>query len=146
MKIHQIDIDTAFLNGELNEEIFIEPPPGCNDFKTNQVCKLKKSLYGLKQAPRTWNLTLVKFLNDYGLTQIKSDSCVFLDSNLIVAIYVDDIIIAGKNMNQISEFKKKISVRFNTKDLGEVNFILKIKLRKFLKVVGKFINRIILMI
>jgi len=84
----------------------------------------------LKQAPRAWNLTLVKFLNDYGLTQIKSDSCVFLDSNLIVAIYVDDIIIAGKNMNQISEFKKKISVRFNTKDLGEVNFILKIKVEK----------------
>ena len=48
LKVHQIDIDTAFLNGELNEEIFIEFPSGCNDFKTNQVCKLKKSLYGLK--------------------------------------------------------------------------------------------------
>ena len=57
LKVHQIDIDTAFLNGELNEDIYIEPPPGCNDFNTKQVCKLKKYLKGLRQAPSAWNLT-----------------------------------------------------------------------------------------
>ena len=124
--VHQIDIATAFLNGTLEEEIYIEPPPGSN-FKENHVCKLKKSLYGLKQAPRSWNSTLVKFLQEYGLSQCKSDVCVFINNHLIVAIYVDDIIIACKYIEYINDFKTKISERFKTKDLGQANFVLKIK-------------------
>ena len=130
LEVHQVDIDTAFLNGILEEEIYVEAPPGCDICKPNQVCKLKRSLYGLKQAPRAWNSTLVKFLIDFGLTQAKSDICVFVNKHLIVAIYVDDIIIAGKNIENINAFKRSISQRFKTKDLGKANYVLKIKVEQ----------------
>ena len=133
LKIHQIDIDTAFLNGNLEEEVYIEAPPGCDICQEDQVCKLKKSLYGLKQASRTWNATLIKFLNEYGLKQLKSDVCVFVNKHLIVAIYVDDLIIASKDEKDIIEFKNSISNKFNTKDLGEANYVLKIKVEQIPK-------------
>lgn len=130
LEVHQIDIDTAFLNGKLEEEIYVEAPPGCNICPTNQVCKLNKSLYGLKQAPRAWNTTLVKFLSEYGLTQLKSDVCVFVNKHLILAIYVDDLVIAGKNADNINNFKMAISRRFKAKDLGKINYVLKIKVEQ----------------
>ncbi len=129
--IHQVDINTAFLNGDLDEEVYVENPPGCEGvFNKENVCKLQKSLYGLKQAPRAWNKTLVKFLSEFGLIQLKSDVCVFTNKELIVAIYVDDIIIASKNLNRIIDFKQKLSTKFKTQDLGEANYILKIKVEK----------------
>ena len=128
--VHQVDINTAFLNGDLEEEIFIEPPPGIVKYKKDEVCKLHKALYGLKQAPRAWNKSLVQFLSDFGLMQLKSDVCVFVNQELIVAIYVDDIIIASKDLNKIVLFKKQLGVRFKTKDLGEVNYVLKIRVER----------------
>lgn len=130
LSVHQVDINTAFLNGYLDEEIYVEIPPGRDSFNKQKVCRLKKSLYGLKQAPRAWNIMLVKFLSEFGLTQLSSDVCVFTNKQLIVAIYVDDIIIAGKNLKEIIEFKTKISKRFKTKDLGEANYVLKIKVEQ----------------
>ena len=127
--VHQIDINTAFLNGELNEEIYVEKPPG-TELEKDKVLRLKKSLYGLKQAPRSWNTTLVKFLNEFGLKQLKTDVCVFTNHHLIIAIYVDDILIVSKNLEKIIEFKTEISKKFKTKDLGEANFVLKIKMEK----------------
>ncbi len=130
LHVHQIDINTAFLNGTLEEEVYVEPPPGTNICQPNQVLKLKRSLYGLKQSPRAWNATLVKFLNKFGLTQIKSDSCVFVNKYIMLAIYVDDIIILSKQLEKIVEFKKAISEKFKTKDLGKVNYVLKIKVEE----------------
>ena len=88
MIIHQMDVDTAFLNGDLEDEVYIEPPAGvkCNN---NEILKLNKSLYGLKQAPYEWNKKLVFVLNELGLQQAKSDVCVFYNSKVIVAVYVD---------------------------------------------------------
>ncbi len=94
------------------------------------LCELQKSLYGLKQAPRAWNKTLVKFLSELGLIQLKSDVCVFTNKELIVEIYVDDIIIASKNLNRIIDFKQKLSLKLKTQDLGEANYILKIKVER----------------
>jgi hypothetical protein len=128
MEVHQIDIDTAFLNGILSEEVYIESPPGCDICNKNQVCKLNRALYGLKQAPYEWNKTLVKFLCDFGLRQLKSDMCIFVNTNLIIAVYVDDICIASKNIKHIIEFKEAISLEFKIKDLGFVNFVLGIKI------------------
>ena len=128
--VHQIDIDTAFLNGELEEETYVEPPPGITKFDENKVCKLKRSLYGLKQAPRAWNKALVNFLSEFGLKQLKSDVCLFVNESIIIAIYVDDIIITSKHLDQIVEFKNKILNKFKAKDLGEVKFVLKINIEK----------------
>jgi len=130
MIVHQVDIHTAFLNGDLEEEIFIEPPPGIVTFSKDEVCKLHKALYGLKQAPRAWNKSLVQFLSDFGLIQLKSDVCVFVNTELIVAIYVDDIIIASNELRKIEHFKKQLGDRFKTKDLGEVNYVLKIRVER----------------
>ena len=78
LTIHQIDISTAFLYGELKEEIYIDPPEGLENIsKENKVLKLNRSLYGLKQPPRSWNLTLVKFLNSLNYRQLSSDSAIF---------------------------------------------------------------------
>ena len=125
-----MDIDTAFLNGELEEEVYVDYPPGCQLGEPDQALLLKKSLYGLKQSPRVWNGTFVKFLCETGLSQMKTDVCVFMSKSLIIAVYVDDIIIASKNINTISDFKKKLSTRFKTKDLGEASYVLKIRVEK----------------
>ena len=75
--------------------------------------KLNKALYGLKQAPRLWNKTLVNFLNNLKFQQLITDKCIFVNKDLIIAIYVDDIVIIGR--------KNHISNRFKTKDLGNLN-------------------------
>ena len=126
--VHQLDINTAFLNGDLSEEIYVEAPPGIPKYNKNEVCKLNKALYGLKQASRAWNKKIVDFLCEYGLKQLKTDVCVFVNEYLIVALYVDDIIIESNDINKINEFN--ISKHFKTKDLGEASFILKIKIER----------------
>ncbi|KAK9729049.1 Reverse transcriptase (RNA-dependent DNA polymerase) [Popillia japonica] len=77
LDIVQFDIKTAFLHGELKEEILMEPPPGITT-NTNIVCKLNKSLYGLKQAPRCWNNKFTMFLQDNGFKQCEADKCVYV--------------------------------------------------------------------
>ncbi len=95
--VHQIDISTAFLYGELEEDIYIEPPVGHREMiQKGQVLKLNKALYGLKQASRAWNKTLVDYLKEFNLVQLKTDSCVFVNNSLVLAIYVDDIVIMSK--------------------------------------------------
>lgn len=84
--------------------------------------KLNKALYGLKQAPRLWNKTLVNFLNNLKFQQLITDTCIFVNKDLIIAIYVDDIVIIGR--------KNHISNRFKTKDLGNLNFILGINVER----------------
>ena len=90
--------------------------------------KLNKALYGLKQAPRMWNHTLVKFLNELKFKQLKTDMCIFQNQYLIIAIYVDDIIIMGRESKKIQEFKNHIHTKFKTKDLGKPSFLLGIKI------------------
>ena len=115
-----MDVSTAFLYGELDEEIYIDPPEGFEGkVNKNQVLKLNKALYGLKQAPRKWNETLVKFFKEHNFEQLKTDNCVFQNGKLIIAVYVDDLAILGKD-----EFKRNINKRFKTKDLGLLRNIL----------------------
>ena len=98
MTIDQFDIKTAFLNGNLDETIFMEQPEG---FEVNGdlVCKLNRSLYGLKQAPRTWNKRLESVLKEVGLKVSTSDPCLFISPNkdLFLVIYVDDGLVIGSN-------------------------------------------------
>ena len=131
LKMHHIDISTAFLYGEIDEEVYIEPPEGIKDtLEENVVLKLNKALYGLKQASRSWNKTLVNFLNELGFRQLKSDTCIFYNETLIIAIYVDDIIILSKDIVMIEEFKRQISLKFKTKDLGKLRYVLGISIEQ----------------
>ena len=98
MIIHQMDVVTAFLNGTLNEEIYMEQPPGyVKDGEKWLVCKLRKSLYGLKQSSRCWNTVLREHMESTKFKQCTADPCVFVRSEgtdiTIVAVYVDDLII-----------------------------------------------------
>ena len=79
MIVHQMDVVTAFLNGKLDEEIYMQQPDGYQvSGKGNLVCRLKKSLYGLKQAPRCWNQELKHFMTEVGFTQSSADLCILI--------------------------------------------------------------------
>lgn len=128
--VHQMDVSSAFLNGELSEEVYITQPQcfEANNRK-NLVCKLNKALYGLKQAPRCWNITLDRFLKDSEFIQSTSDSCVYskiLETGEIclVAVYVDDLILVCKSLSVIDDIKESLSNRFLMKDLGQLKYFL----------------------
>lgn len=94
LKIHQLDVVTAFLQGDLEEVIYMDQPDGYND-GSNRVCRLNKAIYGLRQASRQWNIKLDEALKEFGLGRSKNDPCIYFspDSNLIVAVYVDDFLV-----------------------------------------------------
>ncbi|GAA0147929.1 hypothetical protein LIER_07508 [Lithospermum erythrorhizon] len=116
-KLYQIDVKSAFLNGYLEEEVFVEQPPGFEDAKLpNHVFKLDKALYGLKQAPRAWYDRLSKHLIANDFTKGKVDSTVFLKTNgkhiIIVQIYIDDIIFGATNESLCKEFSSMMTSEF----------------------------------
>ena len=128
-EIHQMDVKTAFLNGELDETIHIRQPEGfVVPGKENWVCRLKKSLYGLKQAPRVWHKTLSTFFCHNGFKQLVKDRCVFIRNTngiiIIVSAYVDDLLIITNSVPGLAQFKEQLNARFKMSDLGEAKFIL----------------------
>ena len=131
LKLHQMDITTAFLNGDLKESIYMKQPEGyAIKGKEKLVCKLKKSLYGLKQSPRCWNEALDKHLTKMGFEQTNSDPCVYTASGgelFLIAVYVDDIILAGRSDKRMKEVKDAIAEKFTVKDLGELHHFLGVK-------------------
>lgn len=104
MTLLQFDVKTAFLHGDLEEEIYMEFPAGYNN-PDNSVCRLVKSLYGLKQAPRQWNKKFDDFLKRFNLKQCNIDKCLYYDEarTIILVIYVDDGIVAAKSENLATE-------------------------------------------
>jgi hypothetical protein len=107
LKAFQDDVPSAFLRGELKETIFMDLPPGVK-WENGMHCKLKRTLYGLKQSPREWNAVIHRFLISQQFTQLKSDPCLYKrgcdDDVIYVAVYVDDVITAGKNDALVDEF------------------------------------------
>ena len=124
-----MDIKSAFLNGEIEEEVYVKQPPGSdNPKKPNHVSTLHKALYGLKQAPRAWYKCLTKFLIEKGFEIGKIDSTLFTkrdDGELFVCqIYVDDIIF-GSTYPHISEkFGNLMSEKFEMSMMSELKFFL----------------------
>jgi len=102
--LHQLDVNDAFLHGELEEDVYMIVPPGIKTTKPNQVCKFKKSLYGLKQASRKWYKKLTYVLTQQHYTQATSDHSLFIkktsDSFIVLLVYVDDIILAGDSLHE----------------------------------------------
>ncbi|KAL0373734.1 UNVERIFIED_CONTAM: Retrovirus-related Pol polyprotein from transposon TNT 1-94 [Sesamum radiatum] len=133
--IHQMDVKTAFLNGDLKEEIYMEQPEGfVISGQENKVCKLNKSLYGLKQAPKQWYEKFDHTLITNGYRTNASDTCVYSKSfgldYVIICLYVDDMLIFGTNLMVINDTKSFLSSQFEMKDLGEADVILGVKIRK----------------
>ncbi|WVZ83089.1 hypothetical protein U9M48_030269 [Paspalum notatum var. saurae] len=133
--IHQMDVKTAFLNGELKEEIYMEQPDGfVVKGQESKVCKLLKSLYSLKQAPKQWHKKFDITLTSAGFAVNGADSCVYYryggGKGVILCLYVDDILIFGTDIDVINEVKSFLSMKFDMKDLGEADVILNIKLIK----------------
>lgn len=131
-QLHQLDVKNAFLHGDLQEEVYMEVPPGFNTSQTvRKVCKLKKSLYGLKQSPRAWFDRFRKVMLDMGYQQINADHTVFSQSLnnciTILAVYVDDMIITGNNEEEIANLKSKLAKEFEVKDLGLLRYFLGIE-------------------
>lgn len=128
LKLNQFDIKTAFLNGEINEEIYIEQPQGFKD-GSGRLCRLKKSLYGLKQAPRAWNETLDRALKSFGLSQSKNDPCLYSDDNVLLVIYVDDGLIASRSGGDADRLIRNLGQLFEIKS-EEAKFYLGLQIER----------------
>jgi hypothetical protein len=130
--IHQIDIQNAFLHGNISEEVFMTQPPGfAHPQFPSHVCKLQKALYGLKHAPRAWFSRLSNRLLELGFIGSRSDSSLFIyrcaNYLLLVLIYVDDILITCSNHGAIRNLLTDLHRDFVVKDLGTLNFFLGIE-------------------
>ena len=125
--VHQMDVDTAFLYGELQEEIYVRPPVGY-PCPPGKVLRLNKALYGLKQSPREWNNNINQFIISLGFVRSQSDPCIYrhadADGEVILAVYVDDIIIAGSSLDRINDVKQAFNKKYKMKDLGQLEFVL----------------------
>lgn len=130
LHLEQLDVKTAFLNGTLDEEIFMEQPEGFEKKgKEDLVCLLKKSLYGLKQSPRQWNKRFDGFMKDQGFRQSPYDQCVYVSGSevstrIYLLIYVDDMLLVSKSMKVIQNPKDSFSSEFEMKNLRSATRIL----------------------
>ncbi|KAJ9542343.1 hypothetical protein OSB04_028849 [Centaurea solstitialis] len=144
IKVFQMDVKSAFLNGVLHEEVYIEQPEGFVDPDfPDHVCILDKALYGLKQAPRAWYETLTNHLLSKGFKRGTIDTTLFLkkegDDLLLVQIYVDDIIFGSTNPKLCTKFSKIMETEFEMSMMGELNFFLGIQVKQ--NPDGIFINQ-----
>ncbi|GKE11511.1 retrovirus-related pol polyprotein from transposon TNT 1-94 [Tanacetum coccineum] len=144
MIIYQMDVKTAFLNGDLQEEVFVSQPEGFEDQDNpTHVYRLKKALYGLKQAPRAWYDTLSKFLLANNFFKGAVDPTLFTRKSgkhiLLVQIYVDDIIFASTDHNACHIFSKEMSSKFQMSMMGQMSFFLGLQVSQSPR--GIFINQ-----
>ena len=128
-ELHQMDVKSAYLNGDLEEDIYMAQPEGyAAPGQEHLVCKLNKSLYGLKQAGRTWHTKIDVALKREQFVALDADQCVYMrrqDARItIIALYVDDLLIACSDVNSLAELKKRLTAQFDMEDLGEASFIL----------------------
>ena len=136
LEIEQMDVKTSFLHGDLEEVIYMEQPQVFKvDGKEIFVCKLKKNLYGLKQAPRQWYKKFESVIGEQGYKKTSSYHCVFVQKFsdkdfIILLLYVDDMLIVGKNTSKIDELKKELCKSFSKKDLGHVKLILGMRITR----------------
>lgn len=130
LKVQQIDVKNAYVNSELEEDVYISEPEGFAGNDHGVALKLSKSLYGLKQSGNQWNKTLNKFLVEkLKFRRLKTDSCVYVKREnqhdmIIIAVYVDDIIIYAKEDSVIEEFKRELNDEFEIDDIGQCRKVI----------------------
>ena len=135
LEVHQMDVSTAFLNGKLEEEIYMSQPDRyVKEGEEELVCKLNKSIYGLKQSSRCWFNTIDEFLENSGYTKSSSDPCIYIkregEDIMLIALYVDDLIPASNSKSMLLREKAALRQRFEMKDLGEVHYCLGIQVER----------------
>lgn len=132
--VHQLDVSTAYLNGDLDEDIYMRQPEIYDD-KSGYVLKLKKSLYGLKQAGRVWNTKLDGVLTKMGYRACESEPCLYTKSSKaktinVIAVYVDDLLLACSNKGEMLATKKAICSEFQVVDKGPVTNFLGLEIQR----------------
>ncbi|KAL3519542.1 hypothetical protein ACH5RR_017691 [Cinchona calisaya] len=137
-KVHQMDVKSAFLNGILEEEIYVEQPEGVVvEGKEDRVYRLHKALYGLKQAPRAWYSRIDDYLLGFGFEKSLSESTLYVkynsNENLVISLYVGDLLITRSSAKLIDKFKQDMMQAFEMTDLGLMTFFLgmEIEQRKY---------------
>ncbi|KAF3666872.1 hypothetical protein FXO37_10327 [Capsicum annuum] len=135
LQIHQMDVKTAFLNGDLEEKIYMEQPEGfVVPGKENKVCRLIKSLYGLKQAPKQWHAKFNQTMLANGFKINEYDKCVYIKDTpnyqVVVCLYVDDMLIISRDISDINATKRMLERKFDMKDLGIADVILGIRINR----------------
>lgn len=154
LELQQMDVKTAFLNGDLEEEVYMKQPEGFPSSDGEQlVCKLKKSLYGLKQASRQWYLKFHNVISSFGFVENIMDQCIYLKVSgskiCFLVLYVDDILLATNDKGLLHEVKQFLSKNFDMKDMGEASYVIGIKIHfgRFRGILGlsqeTYINKIL---
>jgi len=128
LEIRNIDIKTTLLNGELEEDIFMEMPLGYR--LDGKVWKLKKTLYGLKQAPRAWHKKLTEELQKLGFLCSSADPGLFIGHDALLVVYVDDSLICGNGTENVQKIKETLLKTFDGRDLGSTDYFLGIKVNR----------------
>ncbi|CAA7043636.1 unnamed protein product [Microthlaspi erraticum] len=133
--LHQLDVNNAFLQGSLTEEVYMQQPPGFVDRdRPDHVCLLHKPIYGLKQAPRSWYLELRNYLISIGFKNSLADTSLFIYKNgadiAYLLVYVDDIIVTGNSSPLISHVLQSLADRFSIKDPTELHYFLGIEVHR----------------
>jgi hypothetical protein len=127
-EVHQMDVKSSFLHGDLKEEIYMEQPPGYVQNDSSLVCRLKKSLYGLKQAPRAWYAKMDNFLIAIGFSRCHSDPNVYTKKVgihlIILVLYVDDLILTSSDPKNLNHVKTNLKKKFEMTDLGFFHYFL----------------------
>ena len=128
-----MDVKTTFLNGYLDESIYMTQPNGfIAEGQEQKVCKLLRSIYGLKQASRSWNLRFDETIKTYGFEQNVDEPCVYKyikeTKVVFLVLYVDDILLIGNDVGLLSDVKKWLAEKFQMKDLGQASYVLGIQL------------------
>jgi len=129
LQVHGMDVVAAYLNGKLDEEVYMKQPPGFND-GTGRVCKLILFIYSLKQAGRNWNIELDTVFKSLGFIQLIADQCVYVcrdpasGSPTIVTVHVDDMTLCARTDTELSQLKGELASKFKVMDLGELTQIL----------------------
>ena len=133
--VHHLDVKSAFLNGDLAEEVYVEQPPGhAIRGKERKVYRLHKALYGLRQAPRAWNAKLDSSLRSLGFRCSEAEHAVYVRGSggnlLLVGVYVDDLVVVGADPTEVDRFKKEMARLFSMSDLGSLHYYLGIEVRQ----------------
>jgi hypothetical protein len=129
-----MDVKNAFLNGDLSEEVYMQPPPGTSH-PPDKVCQLHRALFGLKQAPRAWFAKFSSTVSRLGFSISSYDSALFLcytgKCTISLLLYVDDMIFTDDDLSEIQELKDFLSQNFEMKDLGHLSYFLGLEITSF---------------